>query len=162
MPKTDPDPFGPQFGTRLRRALDRIEPVNSAPRYQSIGAAPRMTALRLAPFVLAIGLTGILGLTAWAATGSADPAVWTNRVETVINEGLTNPSPEATPPATQTNAPLPAGPARAVPARPTQRPTPSGDDERESSQPSSAPRLSHSPGVWPSPSPASSPLPHDE
>ena len=129
MPKTDPDVFGPGLVARLRQALDRIEPPGGAPRYLSTGRARRLSALRLTPFALAIGLTGILGLTAWAATGSTNPAVWTNRVETVIGPSVPTalPSPAGIPPDKERSGP-PALPLKASPP-PSQQPEPSDSPE---------------------------------
>ena len=142
MPKTDPDLFGPGFVGRLRQALDRIEPPRGEPRYLSMGSRPRrLSALRLTPFAMAIGLTGILGLTAWAATGSTDPAVWTNRVETVIGTSAPTaaPSPAAIPPDNEQSGP--AAPLLKASPTPSERPEPSdlpesgeqGDDRNENS-----------------------------
>src|SRR5256885_16182744 len=78
MPKTEGDPLGPEFARRLRGEMDRIEPRFSSPRY--LGASRRRVTWRLAPAALALSLVAILGLTAYAATGSPNPVVWTEDV----------------------------------------------------------------------------------
>ena len=145
MPKTDPETFGADFSARLRQEMDRIEPPGGTPRYISMAGAGRLSALRLAPFALAIALTGILGLTAWAATGSTNPSVWTNRVETVIAppSPAAGPSPTGTPPEKQRSAP--AAPPRQASPVPSERPEPTNSPEPEDdghSGAASAPRTS--------------------
>ena len=129
MPKTDPETLGQDFAAQLRQALDRIQPPGGPPRYLSMAEAGRLSSLRLAPFALAIALTGILGLTAWAATGSTNPSVWTNRVETVIapTSPAAAPSPTGAPPEKQRSAP--AAPARQPSPAPSQRPEPTNSPE---------------------------------
>ena len=139
MPKTEDNPLGPHFTYRLRAALDAIQPRFSQPRYlHPLGARP----WRFAPAALAIGIAGILGLTAYAATGSANPAVWTERAKTVI-EAPPSPTPESKPTPPQA-APPPAPPARQAPtAAPSERPESSSSPEpRESPEPSPSPEPS--------------------
>jgi hypothetical protein len=148
MPKTDKDPLGPGFAWRLRNELDRVQPLYSSPRYLSPSAVVRVAAWRLAPVVLAVALTGILGLTAWAATGSTNPAVWTERVVTVIHPAL--PSPTSEPAATPSEAMPPAAPRPPATALPAQQPEPSGEpgdeSQRSGGSPAASPSRSNSPG----------------
>ncbi|HKB18290.1 MAG TPA: hypothetical protein VKF28_04590 [Candidatus Dormibacteraeota bacterium] len=123
MPRTERDPLGPTFARRLRFELDRVQPPWSSPRY--LGPARRFGAWRVAPAALAIALTSLLGLTAFAATGSANPAVWTERVVTVIHPAPPTPTPEVTP--------SPAQPRGAPPVQPTEKPEPSDRPEETSS-----------------------------
>jgi membrane peptidoglycan carboxypeptidase len=166
MPKTDGDPLGPHFGWRLRAELDRVQPPFSSPRYLSKNAGRRVGAWRFAPIALAIGITGILGMTAWAATGSTNPAVWTDRAKSIINAASPSPVPESTP--TPATPPAPAPPVRQAPAAPSEqpepsnRPEPSGSPEpRESPEPTGSGSSSGSSGGSSTPSPSPSPTPTD-
>jgi len=103
MPKTD-DPLGPGFEWRLRAALDPVQPPNSTPRYQSVTALGGMhAALRHVAPVVAIAVAGLL-LTAYAATGSPNPVIWTQNAASAINS-ITH-GPEASPAAEPTSAPV--------------------------------------------------------
>jgi hypothetical protein len=83
MPKTEGDPLGPGFEWRLSTELNRVRPRWSSPRY--LKAAPhRVGTWRLAPTGLVVGVIGILALSAFAATGSANPVVWERRIVTTI------------------------------------------------------------------------------
>ena len=93
MPKTDDDALGPALERRLRRELNRVQPRFSSPRYAS-AAHPRVRTWRLAPVALGVSLVSILALSAFVATGSANPVVWTQRVVTVIES---NPPPTSEP-----------------------------------------------------------------
>lgn len=84
MPKTE-DLLGPGFEWRLRAALDRVRPPHSAPRYLSATATATLrTALWRAAPVVAVGVAGLL-LTAYAATGSPNPVIWTQNAASAIN-----------------------------------------------------------------------------
>jgi len=109
MPTTDGDSLGPTLQRRLRRELDRVQPRFSPPRYRS-AAPPEVRTWRFAPAALGVSLVGILALSAFLATGSANPVVWTQRVVTVIESNPT-PTPEASP--VQPKAAPQAGPAQA-------------------------------------------------
>ena len=142
MPKTDRDPLGPGFEWRLRHALDRVQPRHSSPRYQS-AATPAVRSWRLAPAALALALVGVLAMSAYAATGSANPAVWTRQAVTVIQSAGHAPAGGSeSQPAPLGNAAHPTPPAGAGqgPAlKPSPRPEPS-----ESPEPSSSPEPSES------------------
>lgn len=103
MSKTD-DPLGPGFEWRLRTALNRVQPPHSAPRYQSAHAAGtlRTLALRAAPLV-AVAVAGLL-LTAYAATGSPNPVIWTQNAASAITS-ITH-GPEPSPTAEPSSAPV--------------------------------------------------------
>lgn len=147
MPKTESELLGPQFESRLRIELDRVRPRFSSPRYLA-GDRHRVGSWRFAPVGLAVGIAGILTLSAYAATGSANPAVWTQRIVTTIQP---SPAPEASP--TQTSYPTPSehtytpaeSPEPSPRAEPSERPeqspqaNPSGDDQSSSSASQSPP-----------------------
>jgi hypothetical protein len=140
MPKTDRDPLGPSFQWRLRSALDRIEAPPSTPRYATASARTARP-LRFARVGLVSGLTGILALTAFAATGSANPAVWTQRIVTTIKPIPVvvepSPTPEQTPPPA-TKAVAPVVPVHTPNAESSQKPE--GPDTHET--PDATPRSS--------------------
>jgi len=140
MPKTDTDPLGPYFGWRLRAELDRVQPPFSSPRYVQ---THRVGAWRLAPAVLAIGIAGILGLSAYAATGSANPAVWTERAVTVIHQAPPSPTSEPIQPPSQPKAAPPVAPKPTQRAESTEPPEPTNRPEpSESPEPSQSPEPS--------------------
>jgi hypothetical protein len=156
MPRTDPDPLGDGFKWRLRAELNRVRPLYSSPRYLS-PARNRIGTWRFAPAGLAAGVASLLALTAFAATGSPNPVVWTEKIVTTIE---TQPAPEPTStqeptPEPSRHAPPPASPNEAQPsqeAEPSQRSEPSptpehGDDGGGTGDRSTAPP------ALPSPSP---------
>src|SRR5258708_27795211 len=102
MPKTD-DLLGPGFAWRLRAALDRVQPPHDAPRYLSVTprGALRTVFLRAAPAV-AVGVAGLM-LTAYAATGSPNPVIWTQNAASAITS-ITH-APEPIPTAEPSSAP---------------------------------------------------------
>ena len=141
MPSADENPLGPDFERALRGELDAVRPPFTSPRYAA--ARPRGLGWRLAPAALAVALVGILGLTAFAATGSPNPAVWTRRVITIINTGQSSPTPSPSP---TENEGTGAGPTASP--EPTERPEPSESPEpRETPEPreSAEPRQSPEP-----------------
>jgi hypothetical protein len=142
MSKTDPDELDPRVKARLRAELNAVRPPSSLPRYATERAP--VGAWRLAPVALAVAFTGILALTAFAATGSPNPAVWTNRVETVINPPSPSPTPESEPT---------GEPRTGSPAAPTHRPT---------AEPSEQPEPANTPEPTESPEPPQSPEPSDD
>jgi hypothetical protein len=149
MPKIDPDALDPLVEARLRTELGAVRPPSSEPRYLTSPAPIR--AWRLAPVMLAIAFTGILALTAFAATGSPNPAVWTNRVETVINPPSPSPSPEAEPTQAQSQGAPAAPPAGRPTSEAPETAEPTSSPEHESPEPSD----DHD-SPTPSPSPSSS------
>ena len=148
MPSADENPLGPDFERALRGELDAVRPPSTSPRYAA--ARPRALGWRLAPAALAVALVGILGLTAFAATGSANPAVWTRRVITIINTGQSSPNPSPSPTENEgTGAGPTASPEPSESPEPTERPEPSRSPEpretpepRESAEPRESPEPS--------------------
>lgn len=148
MSNTDPGGLGPGLKARLRAELDRIRPPATPPRYLASGWSLR--AWRLTPVALALAFTGILALTAVAATGSPNPVVWSQRVQTVINPPP-SPTNEESPSAPQSHtegqapaqqeSPEPAEAHEAgSPVQPTESPEPAQEHSGEgSSEPSPSP-----------------------
>jgi len=161
-------PIAPGFDWRLKVALDRITPPTVMPRYaMARRALPPMRPARarrpwrLAPIALAGAATVLLALSATAATGSANPVVWSQRAASTIESvghtseasPSTAPSPErspvtarSVPVAAPTHAPVrKAAPKPAPTQHPeeteTPRPTPT-DDRFGSNSSSSSPRPS--------------------
>jgi hypothetical protein len=143
MSKTDPDELDPLLEARLRSELNRMRPPDGEPRY--LTSPTPIRAWRLAPVMLAIAFTGILALTAFAATGSPNPAVWTNRVETVINPPTPSPSPESEPAESHSQG----APAALPTHEPQESPEPTSSPQHESPEPSDD---QHAPNPSPSPS----------
>jgi hypothetical protein len=160
MPKTDPDPLGDGFKWRLRAELNRVEPRYSSPRYL-LPARHRIGAWRFAPAGLAAGVVSMLALTAYAATGTANPVEWTEKIVTTIE---TNPGPQATPSSEPGSSPSPHG-AIAPPAAPTEHEQPGTPrpEPSEGPEPSSSPEPEGGGGQRnpSSPSPSSNPPPAD-
>ena len=160
MPITENDDLGPGFGRRLSAALDGVTPPSpavSGARYKSV---PRRAGLqwRLAP-ALAIGIgAAAMALTAVAATGSPNPAVWTERAGAAIESVGHHPG--ASPKAVRSPS---ADPGHGTSGgqgggRQGGQTTPSsGHDGKQSPEPSETPETSPSPE--PSSSPEESPEP---
>jgi hypothetical protein len=76
------------FERRLRAALDRIVPPTphfAGARYRSMILPGRSGRIwRLAPALVGIGAIGIMATSATVATGSTNPAVWTQRAASTI------------------------------------------------------------------------------
>jgi hypothetical protein len=146
--------IAPGFDWRLKVALDRIKPPSVMPRYAML--RPGFKPWRLAPIALAGAATVLLALSATAATGSANPVVWSQRAASTIQSVGHAPEPSPTP-ASSTEAspntvrtvpapaPKPAAPAKAAPkpappakhADESPRPTPSDDNSGSNSHDSS-------------------------
>jgi hypothetical protein len=129
MPKTD-NLLGPGFAWRLRAVLDRVQPPENAPRYMSVtpGGTLRTVFVRAIPAV-AVGVAGLL-LTAYAATGSPNPMIWTQNAASAITS-ITHqpePSPVAEPSSAPVQAPLP------VPSRPPDEQEPAESKSESSSE----------------------------
>jgi hypothetical protein len=148
MPKTDHDLFDAGFEWRLKTVLDRVTPPASPPRYAATSGGLRPW--RLAPVVLAAGACLLLALTVTAATGSPNPAVWTQRAASSIES--VGHAPAALPPAPSPSPeqPRPA-PARSAPVAPVAH-----QPEHEASP---RPRPSERPEESPRPHPSASPSP---
>ena len=135
MPNIDPGGLDSRLKARLRAELDRIRPPDTPPRYLSSGWSFRTW--RLAPVALGVAFTGILALSAVAATGSPNPVVWSQRVQTVINPPSPSPTNEESPAPAQSH---------------TEEQAPAG--HQESPEPSERPEPSESPGPAESPEPS--------
>jgi hypothetical protein len=135
MSKTD-DLLGPGFAWRLRAALDRVQPPQNAPSYLSVTprGALRTVFLRAAPAV-AVGVAGLM-LTAYAATGSPNPVIWTQNAASAITS-ITH-APEPVPTAEPSSAPVQEPvriqsqpPAEQEPAEAKSEPSKEGSKEPE-------------------------------
>jgi hypothetical protein len=166
MPIPDDEMLGPGLEKRLKAALDEVVPPSpslSSARYR-MGAAKRLgRAWRFAPALVAIAAAGAV-LTATAATGSPNPAVWRDRAGTAIQNAGHFPS--SSPKATHSPKPEPrespdgkgSGSSRPTPSSP--RPP----EPKESPEPSDRPEPSPTPdssggndgsgGPRPSPTPS--------
>lgn len=174
MPTAEHDPLGPDFDRRLGAALDRVMPPTpnvTGARYRLTSATLPRRALRLGSALAAAGALGVVSLSAFAATGSPNPVVWTERAASTISHiPEAGPKSEATqnPPSSQNGAPSAAqgGTAHPSPAhseKPADGQHPDPSDHPESSshpEPSESPdhSSSHQPSDdgrhgWPSPSP---------
>lgn len=135
MPKIEGDPLGRGFEWRLRAELDRVRPRWSSPRY--LNAPPhRVGAWRLAPAGLVVGVVGILALSAYAATGSANPVVWEQRIVTTIQPIVV---PET----------IPIAPSNPTPAQREVAPAPQPNSNKQTAprpKTSNSPEPSHKPG----------------
>jgi hypothetical protein len=137
MPKTE-NPLEPGFDWQLRAALDRVQPPHNAPRYLSVTATRTLRTVfgRAAPAV-AVGIFGLL-LTAYAATGSPNPVIWTQNAASAITS-ITH-APEPVPTAEPSSAPV------QEPARPQSQPSSEqGPAETKSESSSEASDDSHKP-----------------
>lgn len=176
MRKSDLEAMTPGQQWRLRIALDRVMPAFSPPRYQTARTSVVRT-WRLAPVTLVIGITGVLAMSAYAATGSPNPAVWGQRAESTIQSVRRAPEVSPTPPSSApANAGLPGTTAKSKSAAPLPEPTETQSHDRygqprESpdsrgnggeNPPSPSPSPSPSPRPSPSPSPSPTPSPHGD
>lgn len=141
-------PIAPGFDWRLKVALDRIKPPSVMPRY---AMTRPFRSWRFAPIALAGAATVLLALTAVAATGSANPVVWSERaastIESVGHAPETSPSPAPSPqesPRAPAAAPTDVSAPKASPKpeptdqpEETPRPTPADDHSRSDSPPAS-------------------------
>ena len=167
MPIPDDEILGAGLEKRLKAALDEVVPPStplSSARYR-MGAATRLSrAWRFAPVLVGIAAAGAV-LTATAATGSPNPAIWRDRAGTVIQNVSHFPS--SSPKATHSPKPEPRdgqdgsgdGSSRPTPSS-TQQPEP-----KESPEPTDRPEPSPTPdssdghdgsvGLEPTPTPSS-------
>lgn len=139
MPKTEEPDLGPNVERQLRKALDGVQPRHSSPRYLESRAQP----WRFAPVALAAGATGVVALSAFAATGAVTPAVVMNRISTAIQ-----PAPENTPPPAPAESPKAVEPdhqSTSAP-EPKETPEPSERPEPEPSEPAESGGDEHTDG----------------
>jgi outer membrane biosynthesis protein TonB len=140
--------LGPGFERRLSAVLDRVAPPTplfAAARYRSM-MPPRSSGIwRLVPAAVGIAAIVVMATSATVETGSANPAVWTQRaaatIQTVRHLPDSKPAPNPVPPSSQ-----PADTSRPVPAhsadtKPTPETEPSDGPER-STTPASSPLTS--------------------
>ena len=170
MPIPDDKMLGSALEKRLKAALDEVMPPSphlSSARYRMGAAKGLNRAWRFAPALVAIAAAGV-ALTATAATGSPNPAIWRDRAGTVLL-GVSH-FPSSSPKAVQSPKPQP----RASSPSQVSRPTPSNHElePRPTSEPTERPEPSPSPeptelpeptptsdstgGSEPSPTPSSS------
>lgn len=147
MPIPDDEMLGPGLEKRLKAALDEVVPPSpslSSARYR-MGAARRLgRAWRFAPALVGFAAAGAV-LTATAATGSPNPAIWRDRAGTVIQNVSHFPS--ASPKATHSPKPEPRDSPDGKVVGPS-RPTPSNThppERKESPEPSDRPEPSPTP-----------------
>jgi outer membrane biosynthesis protein TonB len=155
MPIPDDKMLGRGLEKRLKAALDEVTPPSpllSSARYR-MGAAKRLSrAWRFAPVLVAIAAAAGAALTATAATGSPNPAIWKDRAGTVIqNVGH---FPSSSPKAVQSPKPKPQ-PRASSPSQ-VSRPTPSNHEfePKPTSEPTERPEPSPSPEPTDSPEPS--------
>ena len=141
LPSDDEQGLSPELEERLRRQLDRVQPLHTSPRYATV--RKRAIALRLAPAAIAVTLLSLLALSAYAETGSPNPVVWSQRVVTVVAPPKASPTSTQVPPAIHHESPT---------ARPSKAP-----EHPESPQPSERPEPTESPEPRESPEPSGSP-----
>jgi hypothetical protein len=87
MKIADRDPLGPDFDLRLRAALDRIVPPTPYPsgaRYKLMAISLNRRTLGLASLLAAACAAGVVLLSGFAATGSPNPVVWSQRAAATI------------------------------------------------------------------------------
>jgi outer membrane biosynthesis protein TonB len=152
MPIPDDKALGPGLEKHLKAALDQVTPPSpslSSARYR-MGAARRFSrAWRFAPALVAIAAAGA-ALTATAATGSPNPAIWKDRAGTVIQNA--SHFPISSPKAAHSPKPQPKAGTPATTARPTEP----GDHE---SEPKPTARPTERPAPSPTPEPSDRPEP---
>jgi hypothetical protein len=147
---------GKEFDQRLRAALNRSLPPTPRPeraRYsRTLGASHPMLGFKVA---LAAACAVALTIGVSAITGSADPAVWTQRAVTTVQSVTqhSEPSPTSetehppqgaqTKPTTQPTAAKTSNPSR-------ESPDPSEDSHRGSGSQEASGSRTHPPDEWPS------------
>lgn len=185
MPINERGALGPGFERRLKLALDSVVP--SAPlfaRYFSTTTAQSSRPLRFASALVGIGAVGIMAVSAMAATGSPNPAVWTQRAASTIQsvshipETSPNPAPSPNPEGrvaapvnqqTERSHATPPPSQQAEPSdkphrteRPQESPAPDGSARSDPpGDPPDSPEPSDSPGGQKGQDPTSPPPPHD-
>jgi len=138
--------FVSDFPSRLRAALDRVSPPTPDPKaarfYRATAARPGLGRLKLA-IALAAAIS-LVAVAATAASGSANPAVWTQRalttVESVTHRADAKPSshqPGSTANPEAGESPGPAGASEGPGPEPSESPEPERSPEpAESPEPS--------------------------
>jgi hypothetical protein len=160
MQITDHEALNWILKSRLGATLDRIVPPTPAfadARYRSKAAARSSGVWRLAPALVGVGAIAIMAASATVATGSTNPAVWTERAASTIQ--AVRHVPEAKP--AQTSKPAPSHSSSQGAPVPISRATPSaGRDGKFGSEPEAKDRPTENrPG--PTPHPKQDPEPSD-
>jgi hypothetical protein len=178
MPISDDDVLGPGLEKRLKAALDEVVPPSphlSSARYRMGGAKRLGRAWRFAPALVGIMAAGAV-VTATAATGSPNPAIWRDLAGTVIQNVAHFPGPS--PKATKSPKPQPRASAATqatgnghpsptsgheVDPKPQPQPTDKPEPESSPNPPHEHPGPSPTDDHWghPGPSPSPSPEPTD-
>ena len=155
MPIPEDEMLGPGLERRLKAALDEVTPPSrslSSARYRMGAARGLNRAWRFAPALVAIAAAGA-ALTATAATGSPNPAIWRDRAGSVLlNVGHFSGS---TPKAVQSHKPQPMV-SPSDESNGATHPTPSSHP-KQSPEPTERPETT--PGPEPSAGPEPSPTP---
>jgi hypothetical protein len=149
MPTTERSTLGPGFERRLKAALDAVVPPSPllvSARYRTPAARRPVRLLWLTPALVGAAAAAV-ALTAAAATGSPNPAVWTQKAGSAI-KSVTH-IPEASP--KPSSRPSPSHLSQPGPGAAGGRPTPSSSRDVE---PSPAPEPTDSPEPTPSPEPS--------
>lgn len=158
MPIPNEEMLGPGLESRLKAALDEVVPPSpalSSARYRMGPAKSFSRAWRFAPALVAIAAAGA-ALTATAATGSPNPAIWRDRAGTVIQNvsHFPGPSPKSVPRAKPAPRVSPTGEG-SIPAHPT----PSSGRPKPTSEPTDRPEPPPSPEPTDPPEPTPTPDP---
>jgi hypothetical protein len=174
MQITDTGLLGPGFERGLRAVLDAVAPPSMLTSNARYGSARLGRPWRLASALVGVGAVGAVAVSAFAATGSPNPAVWTERAASSI-QSVTH-IPEASPTPPQSPAPDPrlsapvsqqtgashATPSQSGHSQASDKPgTPENGKESpppdESSRPQGWPTPDPHEHPWPSPTPSDSP-----
>lgn len=177
MPIPEHKPLGPGLEKRLKAALDEVvppSPLLASARYRMSTARRVRRAWRFVPALVAAGAAAT-AITATAATGSPNPAIWRDRAGTVIQNvshfppsspkaaQSVKPQPEATSPSQETGSSHATPPTdREYQPKPSPEPhdrsgpLPGPDPNPPHERPGPSPTADHSGDVEPSPSPTPS------
>ena len=140
--------------SRLRATLDRVAPPTPSfadARYRSQVAARSGGVWRLAPAMVGVAAVAIMAASATVATGSTNPAVWTERAASTIQ--AVRHVPDATQKPAQSSKPVPSHSSNQGASGPIARTTPSpGRDGKFGSDPEATDRPTQNhPGPTPHP-----------
>lgn len=160
MQITDREALNWILKSRLRAALDRVvapTPAFTDARYRSIASARSGGVWRLAPALVGAGAIAIMAASAAVATGSTNPAVWTERAASTLQS--VRHVPDAKP--AQSSKPVPSHSSSQVAPGPISRATPSaGRDGKFGSEPEATDRPNQNRPA-PTPHPKEDPQPSD-
>lgn len=166
MQITDIGALGPGFERRLRAALDAHAPPTLLLADARYCSTRSVRPWRLASALVGIGAVGAVAVSAFAATGSPNPAVWTERaassIQSVTHIPETSPSPPPSPiPDPRLSAPVSQQTGTTHAAPPPSRQTEPSDDPEAShnAKESPPPNESSPPEGSPPPDPHEHPKP---